>query len=277
MVADDTPPVDVTHFAPSSTPPPGLRVLVGGVGELFQTDLDLGRIVVNQIMTEDELPRGTYVEDLSYGAIPFTHRLMELQPHVLVLVGAKQRGREPGSIHRRTVTTVDRTPEQLQTAVGDAYVGYVDLDLAVDVAFALDLLPPRCVVIEVEAAVVGPGDELSENGTAALVPTVAAVRREITLAPLFDLARQFRPRLEPDVLEPSRLLDALRELYEGFGVLDDEGRWGRTFQAKDHVTLAISSGDTSTNMDHADWGMTWGLVEELTRLQALAATDPNLQ
>lgn len=274
-MVDDTPPFDLDQFAVSTAPPAGFRVLVGGVGELFQSDLDLGRLVVNHLMAE-EFPRGVYVEDLSYGAIPFTHRLMELQPHVLILVGSKQRDREPGSIHRRRVDGVDRTPEQLQTAVGDAYVGYVDLDLAVDVAFALDLLPPRTVVIEVEAAEVGPSDQLSPSGKAAMAPTASAVRREIILAPLFDLIRQLRPRLEPDVLEPSRLLDALQELLGHLDILDDEGRWAGTFNAKDHVNLAISSGDTSTDMDHGDWGMVWGLVEELTRLQSLSVDDPDL-
>jgi multicomponent Na+:H+ antiporter subunit D len=64
--------------------------LIGGVSELYQSDMDLGRHVVDRL---DLAAPGTYVEDLSYGAIPFTHRLQELRPDVLVLVGAVSRDR----------------------------------------------------------------------------------------------------------------------------------------------------------------------------------------
>lgn len=264
---------DPTRFAPGHRPPDGLVVLVGGVAELFQTDLDLGRLVVGA-MADDPLPGGVYVEDLSYGAIPFTHRLMELQPHVLVLVGAVRRGRHAGSVRRAVVHGVDRTPAQLQGAVGDAYVGYVDLDLAVEVAHALDLLPPRTVLVEVEPGGTGPGEELTEAGRAALPRALRAVRREVALAALHDLHASVRARLDAGVLGPSPLRDALEELSAAIDAADatddpdDDTCWGRVHRTRAELARSVSAHPPGVGMDHADWGMLWGLVEELERLRA---------
>lgn len=276
-------------------------MLVGGVGELYQTDMDFGRLVANRLMAEEH-PRGVVVEDLSYGAIPFVHRLQELTPDCLVLVGMIERGRAPGTVHRRRVTHVDRSVEELQGAVGDAYVGYVDLDLSVEVAWSLDVLPPRTIVIEVEPETTGPGEELTATATDAIEPAMAAVRREVVLAPLYDVVARLRPRiaelrarlaedpavtatddeelralLPPDpAADAADILDVLADLLDQLELKDLDGRWGRTFEVKDDLRLTIASGVPSGDMDHADWGMMWGLVEELTRLQALTVDHPDL-
>lgn len=253
-------------------PPADLLVLVGGVGQLFQSDQDLGRVAVEQLVA-DELPRGVVVEDLSYGAIAVSHRLRELAPATLVLVGSVQRGRAPGTVHRRRVRSIERSAEDLQGAVLDAGTGYVDLDLTLDVAWAFEALPSRTVVIEVEPAEMGPGTELSAIGRAALDPVAAAIRRECRQAPVFDVVDRLRPRLVEGLLAPTAVRSALVELVDALDTLDHEGRWGRTFAAKDALQLAVASGDAGADLDHGDWGMLWGLVEGVQSLEASSVTD----
>jgi hydrogenase maturation protease len=253
-------------------PPTDLVALVGGVGQLFQSDHDLGRHVVEHLAAAD-LPPGVLLEDLSYGAIAVSHRLRELAPPTLVLVGAREHGRPPGTVHRRRVVSVDRSQADLQGAVLDAGTGYVDLELTLEVAWAFDALPPRTVVLEVEPAATGPGEELSVAGRDAVVAAGTAALRECRLAPLFDLVERLRPRLADSVLEPSTVRAALRDLVGALDAFDREGRWGRTFAAKDALQLAVASGDVGSGFEHADWGMLWGLVEAVQQLEVASVTD----
>lgn len=243
----------------------GLTVLVGGVGELYQGDLDAGRLVIDRLGGLD-LPPGTVLEDMHYGAIAVTQLLEEVAPDVLVLTGAKQRDREPGSVHRRVVAGLDLDTEAVQTSVSDAGTGYVDLDLVIDVAWGLGALPERTVVIEVEPAETGPGEGLSPQLERALPDVVERVRREVECAGLFDLTERLRPRLAPGVLEPSPATEALQQLVTGIDHLAEHGTWGGTLAARDRVRLAVSEGRTSAGMDHGDWAMLWALVEEVERL-----------
>ena len=153
-------------------------ILVGGVAELYQGDLDLGRHAVMRLSAMD-LGEDVQVEELSYGGVAVTQRLQDLQPDALLLVACHPRGRVPGSIERREVGPVVLTPEELQIAVGDAVVGYVTVDLLVEVATALGAMPPKVVSFEVEPAVVEPLDELSPAALAALDQVVEAVRDEV--------------------------------------------------------------------------------------------------
>jgi hypothetical protein len=153
-------------------------ILVAGVAELYQGDLDLGRLAVARLMHEDLGP-DVLVEELSYGAVAVAQRLQELRPDALLLVAAHDRGRPAGVVERRDVSPSERTPEELQLAVGDAVTGYVDIDLLVDVATALDALPPRTVAVEVEPASVRPSEELTPEAQAGLEEALALVHAEL--------------------------------------------------------------------------------------------------
>ena len=156
----------------------GARVVVGGVGHLYQGDLDLGRRVVECLLEED-LGDDVVVEDLSYGAVAVTQRLEELRPEALVLVGAKRRGRPPGTVERWDVVALPRTPGEIQLSVADAVTGYIDLDLVLDVAQGLGALPRQTVLIDVEPDSTEPSEHLSPSAEAALAEVVALVRREL--------------------------------------------------------------------------------------------------
>lgn len=251
--------------------PPGLCVVVGGVGELFQADLDLGRVVVERLQ-EEELPGCVVVEDFHYGAIAVTQRLEELRPDVLVIVAATQRGRPPGTVERRRIADLDLDVATFQVAVGDAGTGYVTADLLIEVAWGFEALPARTILIDVEPAVVGPDPNLSPTALSAMEEVLAHVHREIRMAPLFDLVALIRESLaihEAGSTATAALCDLLAQL----DILDREGRWGRTFAEKDRLQLAIAEGATGETMTHADWGMWWGLIEEIERLEHLSVVD----
>ncbi|MGH9281391.1 MAG: hypothetical protein ACRD0S_00475, partial [Acidimicrobiales bacterium] len=78
-------------------PGSGVAVLVGGVGELYQGDLDLGRVAVERL-AQEALGDHVAVEDLHYGAVAVAQRLEELRPAHLVLVGGVARDRAPGTV-----------------------------------------------------------------------------------------------------------------------------------------------------------------------------------
>ncbi|HWC11564.1 MAG TPA: hypothetical protein VG455_10105 [Acidimicrobiales bacterium] len=153
-------------------------ILVGGVGQLWQGDLDLGRRAAERLALELAGP-DVYVEDLYYGAVAVAQRLDELRPEALVVVGATSRGRPPGIVEVRTVAVLSLAEDAVQLAVADAVTGYVAVDLLLEVAGGLGALPPVTVVVDVEPATVEPGDDLSPEATAALEQAMDMVRAEV--------------------------------------------------------------------------------------------------
>ncbi|MDQ3709289.1 MAG: hypothetical protein M3387_08340 [Actinomycetota bacterium] len=250
-----------------------MTVLVGGVGQLFQGDLDLGRIAVDRLAGEDLGP-GVAVEELHYGAIAVAQRLEELQPDTLVLVGAERRGRVAGTVQRRwlgspTLGGFDVDATSVQGAVHDAATGYVSIDLILEVGTGFGALPDRTIAIEVEPASVGPAEGLSFSAEQGLVQALDLVRAEVRRAPLFAVAAQLRGLLDGDRLQPAPAVAAMADLLSELELLDREGRWGHTFSARERVRQGIAGGDTPEGMEHLDWALWWTLLEELDRLQPL--------
>lgn len=250
--------------------PTGAQVLVGGVSELFQRDLDLGRLVVERLQAE-VLPPGVVAEELHYGAVAVAQRLEELRPARLVLVSDVVRDRPLGTVTRSLLVPPVLDASTVQAAVGDAVTGYVHPDLVVEIACAFGVLPPATVLIEVEPAVVGPGEGLSAHGQAALEEVLRLVGTEVGRAPLLALARELGPMVEGDRLTDSAALLVLRELLLELEQLDRGGHWGRTFSLRDRFRLGIAHEHSSEAMDHRDWALWWALVEELDRVEAREA------
>lgn len=245
-----------------------MSTLVGGVGELFQGDLDLGRLAAERLQ-DAARPPDVLVEELHYGAVAVVQRLQEVSADSMILVGAVRRGRTPGTVQRRLVKPVELSPGELQAAVGDAVTGYVGLDLIIEVATGLGALPRRCVVVEVEPEHTFSGEGLTASAVAGLDRAVDLVRTEIDRTPLFDLAEDLRESTaDPDRLDPSRALTILTELLGELEMLETDARWGRTFALRDHLRLAIAAGETSDGMEGRDWGLWWALIEELDRVGA---------
>ena len=155
-------------------------IVVGGVSELYQGDLDIGRLAVEALAPEFADRPDVAVEDFYYGPVAVAQRLAELGPTALVLVGAVERGRPPGSVHLRRWGSHRTGPVESQAAIGDAVVGYVGVDLLIEVGRALGALPPEVAVVEVEPASTASSTELSPEAARALGPVLAAVRAAIS-------------------------------------------------------------------------------------------------
>lgn len=247
-------------------------VLVGGVSQLYQGDLDLGRIAVERLAAAP-LPTGAVVEEFHYGAVAVAQRLQDVQPRTLVLVGAAARGYPPGSVHRRRVRGPTPTVDQAQRAIADAVTGYVAIDLVLEVAAGLQALPAHTVTVEVEPAGTEPGQGLTAEAEAGLDTLLDITRAEIRRAPLLEVAERLRGRDEPGRLAPAPALDVQRALLRELTCLEDEGHWGATFALRDRLRRHIAEGRTADGMDHLDWVLWWSLIEELDRLQAVEAVQ----
>ena len=245
-----------------------MSLLVGGVAQLYQGDLDLGRVAV-QRLAGAELGPDVLVEELSYGAVAVVQRLEELSPRALVLVGAAERGRPPGSVERRRPEPAALPTEQVQVAVGEAVVGYVSLDLLFEVAAGLGALPERTVAIEVEPESREPSETLSPSAQAGLERALELVREEVQRVPVLELAAELRELMGPERSEPVGAPRTLRALLDELEAVDREGRWGQTFALRERLRSEIAAGQTPEGMSALDWGLWWGLIEELDRLQPL--------
>lgn len=245
-------------------------MLVGGVSELYQGDLDLGRRVVERLGEED-IGRDVVVEDLHYGAIGVAQRLEDVAPEALVLVGAERRGRDPGTVERRRIGRLDLDDDDVQAAVSDAATGYVGIELVVRVAAGLGVLPERTVALEFEPVRTAPTESLSDQAASALDGLVGRVRDEVRRLPVLALGDRLRAVLtaEGRRMEPTPALEALGALLQELETLDREGRWAGVFHQRDVLRARIAAGEAGEDMDKRDWALWWALIEALDGLQRL--------
>ena len=225
-------------------------------------------------MQPRDLGLDVVVEDFHYGAVAVAQRIEELAPQRLLFVGAEQRGRPPGTVERRRLK--HPPAGNPQGAVEEAVVGYVSIDIAVLVASGLGALPEATVTIEGEPATIEPSEQLSPTGERMLEEIVQLAETEARRAPLLNLVDEIRRTAAGTRLAESPALDALLELLGELDLLDEHGRWGRSFTLRDRLRMAIAQGDTSEGMDHMDWGLWWALIEELDRLEKVEGASEEL-
>jgi hydrogenase maturation protease len=152
-------------------------VLVGGVGLPWLRDLDFGTQFVRQVEHQD-WPAGVVVEDLSYAAHRVLHRLQELCPRRVVLVGAMPREVEPpGSVRCYQLDLTPPPDDEVHERLGEAVGGIIDLDHTLAVVRYWQGFPDDTVVIEVEPEDRSFGLGFSE-------PVAAAVPRVLDLVRL---------------------------------------------------------------------------------------------
>lgn len=153
--------------------------LVGGYGSPGCRDLDFGERFIRLAETLD-WPRGVVVEDLSYSAHLVLHRLQELRPAKVVLVGAVARGLDPpGTVRRYRVEGPGANPEEVHVRLTEALAGSVALDHTLSIVRHFGGLPSDTVVLEVEAADSSFGVGFSDEVAAAIDPLLDAVRDEL--------------------------------------------------------------------------------------------------
>jgi len=160
--------------------PPGSTIFVGGVGSLYQGDLDFGRIVVERLNEAGTAPN-VIAEDLFYGGVAVCQRLEDIRPQALILVGATVRGRQPGRLDRHEVHPPVMAVDEQRHAVAEAATGYVSLDLVTEVASAFGVLRSPTIVIDLEPARITLSEELSPEATDGVVRALAMIAEEIRL------------------------------------------------------------------------------------------------
>ena len=155
------------------------RTLVGGFGRPGWRDLDFGEKFVRYAQALD-WPPGVVVEDLSCAAHLVLHRLLELRPAKVVLVGAVARGLDaPGTIRRHRLGPAPLAAEDVHAYLAEAVGGEVDLDHTLAVVGHWGGLPPDSVLVEVEAADSSFGLGFSEELAGAMDPLLALIRDEV--------------------------------------------------------------------------------------------------
>lgn len=154
--------------------------LVGGIGLPWLRDLDFG---TNWLARAARLtwPDGVLLEDLSYSAHRVMHRLQELQPSRVILLGCMPRRVDPaGTIRRyRVADTAMPDVEEVHDRLSESVGGIIDLDHTLAVCRHWDAFPADTIVIEVEPADTEFGWGFSEPVESAVARVLEIVRQEV--------------------------------------------------------------------------------------------------
>ncbi len=164
---------------PGGSANPGCT-LIGGVGLPWLRDLDFGTNWLARA-TSLEWPNDVVLEDLSYSAHRVMHRLQELQPRRVILLGCMPRGVDPaGTIRRYRLSEVAAPdPAEVHERLAESVGGIIDLDHTLAVCRHWQALPEDTVVIEVEPAERDFGWGFSDPVEAAVAEVLEIVRNEV--------------------------------------------------------------------------------------------------
>ena len=155
------------------------RTLVGGIGLPWLRDLDYGTQWVNRVVDLD-WPEHVIVEDMSYAAHRVLHRLQEVRPSKVVLVGCMPRREDPpGTIRHYDLDLTPPPDDEVHQRLTEAASGIIDLDHTLAVVRYYGEFPPDTVVIEVEPEDDTFGLGFSDVVEATVDDVLALVRTEI--------------------------------------------------------------------------------------------------
>jgi hydrogenase maturation protease len=141
-------------------------------------DLDFGRQVI-ECLQQLDWPDGVVVEDLSCSAPLVLHRLQELRPAKVVLLGAVGRDVDPPATLRRYRLDLTARGPSHDRGTDDLVTEMADLDHTLAMARHWGGLPTDTVVIEVEPAEASPGLGFSDELAACFDPILDMVREEL--------------------------------------------------------------------------------------------------
>ena len=155
------------------------RTLVGGIGLPWLRDLDYGTQWVNRVVDLD-WPDHVIVEDMSYATHRVLHRLQEVRPNKVVLVGCMPRREDPpGTIRRYELDLAPPSDDEVQDRLSEAAMGIIDLDHTLAVVRYYGEFPDDTIVIEVEPEDDSFGLGFSDTVEATVDTVLALVRSEL--------------------------------------------------------------------------------------------------
>ncbi len=166
----------VTYVLPSEETG---QTLVAGIGLPWLRDLDFGTQWVNRVADLD-WPDDVLVEDMSYAAHRVLHRLQEVRPSKVILVGCMPRREDPpGTIRRYQLDLTPPDDGEVQDRLSEAAMGIIDLDHTLAVARYYGEFPDNTIVIEVEPADDSFGLGFSDEVEATVDAVLELVRQEL--------------------------------------------------------------------------------------------------
>lgn len=155
------------------------EVLVGGIGLPWLRDLDFGTKFIERVENLP-WPEGVLLEDLSYAAHRVLHRLQEIVPSKVVLVGAMPRDVDPpGTVRRYRLDLTPPPPEEVHDRLSESVGGIIDLDHTLAVVRHWQALPVDTTVIEVEPEDRAFGLGFSDPVEQAVEEVLRLVREEV--------------------------------------------------------------------------------------------------
>ncbi|MCA1619660.1 MAG: hydrogenase maturation protease [Acidobacteria bacterium] len=160
-----------------------MMVLVSGIGYSNQSDLSFGRVLYGQ-MAEMSWPEHVHVEDLNFGPIMIYQWLEEspVKYDRMVLVGAADRGREPGTLEVYTWDGVLPDAAGVQRCVEEAITGVISMENLLVVCKHFGVLPEDVTIIEIEPQKEDFGLEFSPAVAARAGEAIELVRAEVMKA-----------------------------------------------------------------------------------------------
>jgi hydrogenase maturation protease len=162
-------------------------------------DLDFGRQLIDCLQQLD-WPDGVVVEDLSCSAPLVLHRLQELRPAKVVLLGAVPRGLDPpATLRRYRPAPATAGPAEVHRSLEESLLGANDLDHTLAVARHWGGLPVDTVVIEVEPCEISFGLGFSDELAMCFDPVLDMVREEVA-AVVDGAERVLHPELDAEGL-----------------------------------------------------------------------------
>lgn len=148
------------------------RVLVGGVGYRNLRDLSVGPFIADTLEPRD----GVEIEDVSYHPVGLSQNLEDRPPYRrVVLVGAVERGRAPGTVSCYRWDGELPPRDEIQQRVSEAVTGVISLENTLIVCAALGGLPDDVRVVEVEPEDQGWGEGFSPTIQGRLSEVLEAV------------------------------------------------------------------------------------------------------
>ncbi|MEP2774498.1 MAG: hydrogenase maturation protease [Luteolibacter sp.] len=153
-----------------SEQPSRKSILVIGVGNPYRGDDAVGRLVARRLM-ESTPPGVTVLEESGEGAA-----LMEAweDADAVILVDAVQSGEAPGAIHR-----FDAQAQSIPSQFFHYSTHAFSVAESVELARALDQLPPRLIVYGIEGADFSSGETLTPSVAAAMDEVMNRILEEI--------------------------------------------------------------------------------------------------
>jgi hydrogenase maturation protease len=151
--------------------------MIAGVGYPNLRDLSLGPVLVPRLQAQD-WPANVELDDWSFNPIAVMQRMEERPGRYqrAILVGATERGRQPGEVVTYQWNGELPPPEQIQECVAEAAMGIISMDNLLTILEYFKVFPPSVIVIEVEPENTGWGDGFSACMENAVNEVIALLR-----------------------------------------------------------------------------------------------------